>query len=226
MIKKIKIIISVIIAIIIISSLLLYAFYIPNKEVLLNRNMDYNGEFNLISDNKKDTFVIKDMFIVNVSLINVPDGLLYIYPYMVFHGNEPLKNESLYNVLSNISMATGTYIELRPDTGCIKIANLENIVSESATILINKTQNWPFCLGTIKVNNRNSTMEIIIDISTCIDKNIKNIGNYSYNINVTLKKLEIIDKTHGYYHYMDYINGKVYYIKPEIKIINITEKQN
>ena len=221
MIKKSKIIISVIIAVIIISSSL-YAFYIPNNDVMINKNIDYNSKFNLLSDNKKD------IFIINISLINVPDGCLYIYPYITLYENKSIENKSvcsnLYNtgILNiNDSISIGTYIELRYQDNCMKIVDLENINSETASILVNNTQNWNSCLGNIKVNNKNSTMEIIIVVNTK-DRNIKNIDNYSYNINATLKKLEIIDKTYGYFHYMDYINEKNYYIKPEIKILNIT----
>ena len=50
--KNRKIIFAVIITIVIISSSVLYAFYIPNNDIMLNKKINYNSEFNLLSDNK------------------------------------------------------------------------------------------------------------------------------------------------------------------------------
>ncbi len=217
--KNRKIIFAVIITIVIISSSVLYAFYIPNNDIMLNKKINYNSEFNLLSDNKTKIFVI------NLSLINVPVGYLNIYPCITLYKNQSIENKGEFNHLNNTGILNGSisisgYMELEyPHSNCIKIVH-GNVCGESSRLFINNTQTSKYNFGNIKVNNKNSTLKIMIIMNTK-NKNIKNIDNYSYNINATLKNLKIIDKTHGYFHYMDYLNGKTYYIKPEIKILNM-----
>jgi len=40
-------------------------------------------------------------------------------------------------------------------------------------------------------------------------------------VNFKLTKLEITDKTYGYFHDFDFIDGENYYIKPKAQIINV-----
>ncbi len=118
--KNRKIIFAVIITIVIISSSVLYAFYIPNNDIMLNKKIDYNSKFNLLSDNKTKIFVI------NLSLINVPDGYLNVYPCITLYKNKSIENKGEFNYLNNTgilndSISISGYMELEyPNSSCIK----------------------------------------------------------------------------------------------------------
>ncbi len=101
---------------VIISSGLLYSFYIPNNDVLLNENnLNYKSEINLLSNNTTK------IFIINMSLINMPTGYLTIYPLIKLsilsnqNINVSLKNDSnnfmYYAILSHKVNFTASYHE-------------------------------------------------------------------------------------------------------------------
>ena len=224
-----KILIAIIISLIIISSAVLYSFYIPNNDVLVNENVNYKNNANILSNNKTD------LFIINMTLINVPTGMLYISTLvnetMVSNVNSTISNTGIYkgttSVTYSVILSRDIAYQIKNNCGytytqkdnftpvtlgvCngILLRNGENVSNHQLTPI------------PVKSNNIYTLSFIINETNCCLNK-IKNPHNYSYYLKFTLDKISIVDHTHGYYHNFYFVNGKNHYTSPKIKITNIT----
>jgi len=225
-----KILIAVIISLIIISSGLLYSFYIPNNDIMLDKNnLNYKNEFNLLSNNTTK------IFIINMSLINVPTGYLTIYPLIKLsilsnqNINMSLKNDSnnfmYYAILSHKVNFTASYNEkfsyMRNDKYLLGVYGYpDNFLMQQI-----KSENNNFSMIPqlfIKVRSEiNYHLSLIIEENNCLP-NVHNNYHNKYHLQIHLYSIKIIDNTHGYYHKFDFYNGVNHFISPEVKILNVT----
>ncbi len=229
-----KKIITILILIIFISSIILYAFYIPNNDVISNENnLNYENKINVLSDNYK-----QKLFIVNISLVNLPAGYLNVDYFLSICENNTNKyiNSTGINKYGNavsvedcaILHSNGTRVYTRYGLMSDNIITLLNFYGFPVIFLIKDNGNikknvYGFNMypGPIKIDKyRNYTLSLIILFQTCFE-NVKNPNNYTFFVNFKLTKLEITDKMHGYFHDFDFIDGENYYIKPKAQIINV-----
>ncbi len=224
-----RVLVATVISLIIISSAVLYSFYIPNNDVLVNKNVNYKTNANILSNNKTN------LFIINMTLINVPTGRLHINTLVnssiINNVNSTIKNLGIYN---GTSVVTYSAILSR------------DITYNTEGININYTQKDNFTLGGLGYGNgiflRNGgnasyyqsvplsipvksnniyTLSFIISETNWLN-GVKNPHNYSYYLKFTLNKIFIVDHTHGYYHNFYFVNGKNHFTSPKIKITSIT----
>lgn len=228
-----KKIIAILILIIFVSSITLYAFYIPNNDVIFNENhLNYKNKLNILSDNNT-----QKLFIVNISLVNMPSGSLNIGYFLAIYENntnEYINSTGINNYSNSVGVEDCAILHLNGtniyDHYGIATGNITRALSDYSfpvTFLIkgngnqknNNVYGFNMHAGPIKVDKyKNYTMSLIILFET---PNLKNSHNYTYFVNFKLTNVEITDKTNGFFHYFDFINGKTYYIKPKAGIINV-----
>ena len=219
-----KILIAVIIFLIVISSTLLYSFYIPNNDELLYNTVNSQNRVNMSSNNAND------LFIINMELINVPTGNLYIGTSI--NRNTTAMNNTVENAIcneSNNASVTLTYSAILSRSiyykGSVSYTyrHYDKFLLGEFIVPLSFTEHNITCYNSFPIpvkSNNNYTLSFIINETNCL-KNSKNLHNYSYYLKYTLDKIKIVDHTHGYYHDFYYVNGKNHFITPRIKILNI-----
>ncbi len=207
------------------SSAILYSFYIPNNDVLLNKNVNYKTDVNILSNSKTDLFVI------NMTLINVPTGMLYISTSVnssiINNVNSTIKNTGIYN---GTTVATYSAILSRN----IESSNVDYTQKDNFTLSElgicngmflrngeNASYDQPVLVPIPVKSNNIYTLSFIISETNWLNR-VKNPHNYSYYLEFTLNKISIVDNTHGYYHNFYFVNGKNHFTSPKIRITNIT----
>lgn len=216
-----RILIVVIISLIIISSAVLYSFYIPNNDELLHKVVNYESSVNILSN---DT---EDLFIINMELTNVPSGNLYIDTSVI--RNATAMNNTVKSTIYNESIAV-TYSAILSrnihykGNICYTYTQYDNFTLGEYMFPSCFLENNVTCYNSFPIpvkSNNNYTLSFIINETNYLNK-VKNPYNYSYYLKYTLDKIKIVDSTYGHYHDFYYVNGKNHFISPKIKILNIT----
>ncbi len=214
--KKI-ILFTVITALVIVSSGLMYSFAIPENYNVISKNVCTNNEINIMENNTKK------IFIINISMNNEPAGNIYLkYSYSL---GTSINNTSLKNSLSNNFLTVTSYMILHPDNTDIYYhygtfhnpggvrCSFYDPINETTNTTNGYNFNQHFGIKPYK----NYTLSIVILATS----RVSNPGKPVF-ANFTLKNISLLDKTHGYSHKLDFINGKAYYIKPKASLISLT----